>query len=542
MNIEKYDFENQAFQEEEKNLLVKSESEINAKYEKGYSRVVTEQGSYKLSLIKELFESDNYQRRPKYQRRITWNNKKKSKLIESFIINIPVPPIFLYEYDYDKYEIMDGLQRITTIIDFYSDSFKLSGLEEWSELNGKKYSQLPKKIREGIDRRAIQMTILLKETAQDSIRAEKIKRLVFERLNTGGEELKGQEIRNALYNGKGNDLCMQLSENNVFRKLWGMPYIDEASETDNDETEIDNAVVCEIDEVKLNKHSLYRRMFDVEIVLRYFAMRDIEHLHSLSSFLDETLIKMNKYDDEDILVLKETFEKTIDKANKLFGEMAFREASEEKWSSPKKMIYDAMMLVLSQSTVIVPEVTNQEENINKLQEFYMKSKQKDLFDGKHQDREDILRRAEACGSTVVVLFIYKGKYGIVYAGDSRCYIFEHGQLLQITIDEVWENQTGLNYWEKNNRHHPNRGKLINAVGIRPDIQCKIITNEIISNSVFLLCSDGLHKMCPEQYIKKCLKKCKFKKNIKLVLDKLINKVYQNGAKDNISILLVRCYV
>lgn len=149
---------------------------------------------------------------------------------------------------------------------------------------------------------------------------------------------------------------------------------------------------------------------------------------------------------------------------------------------------------------------------------------------------------EVCGSTVIVLFIYKGKYGIVYAGDSRCYIFEHGQLLQITIDEVWENQTGLNYWEKNNRHHPNRGKLINAVGIRPDIQCKIITNEIISNSVFLLCSDGLHKMCPEQYIKKCLKKCKFKKNIKLVLDKLINKVYQNGAKDNISILLVRCYV
>lgn len=390
MNIEKYEFEKETFLEQEQDLSVKSESEINAKYEKGYSRVVTEQGSYKLSLIKELFESENYQRRPKYQRRITWNNKKKSKLIESFIINIPVPPIFLYEYDYDKYEIMDGLQRITTIIDFYSDNFKLSGLEEWSELNGKKYSQLPQKIREGIDRRAIQMTILLKETAQDSIRAEKIKRLVFERLNTGGEELKGQEIRNALYNGKGNDLCIELSENNIFRKLWAMPYVDEINENDDE-----GDIVCEIDEVKLNKYALYRRMFDVEIVLRYFAMRDIEHLHSLSPFLDETLIRMNKYGDDDIILLKEMFENTIGKANQLFGDKAFREANETTWSSPKKMIYDAMMLVLSQKDIVIPDNTNLESNIEVLKNFYIESKNDELFDGKHQDKEDILKRAEA---------------------------------------------------------------------------------------------------------------------------------------------------
>ena len=64
--------------------------DINDKYDKGYSRVITENGSYKISIIPNIFSQNNYNLHPEYQRRITWNSKKRSKLIESLIINIPI--------------------------------------------------------------------------------------------------------------------------------------------------------------------------------------------------------------------------------------------------------------------------------------------------------------------------------------------------------------------------------------------------------------------------------------------------------------------
>ena len=66
-------------------------------------------------------------------------------------MNVPVPPVFVYETEFNQYQVMDGLQRITAVIDFYNDKYELEGLLEWSELNGRKYSQLPQKIKEGID-------------------------------------------------------------------------------------------------------------------------------------------------------------------------------------------------------------------------------------------------------------------------------------------------------------------------------------------------------------------------------------------------------
>ena len=122
MNIIKYDFEIATIKRVGKSMSKEME-DINQKYEKGCSRVVTETGSYKVGLIRDVFSQSNYILTPDYQRRITWDNKKRSKLIESLIINIPIPPIFLYEYDYDKYEVMDGLQRLMAIIDFYKNEY-----------------------------------------------------------------------------------------------------------------------------------------------------------------------------------------------------------------------------------------------------------------------------------------------------------------------------------------------------------------------------------------------------------------------------------
>ena len=398
MNIIKLDFEIATIKRSP-TPMSKEVEDINEKYEKGYSRVVTETGSYKVALIKSIFSQSNYNLKPDYQRRITWDNKKRSKLIESLIINIPIPPIFLYEYDYDKYEVMDGLQRITAIIDFYDNKYRLTGLEEWKELEGKRYKDLPEKIREGIDRRQLQVITLLKESAASIERADRIKRLVFERLNTGGVKLLPQEIRNAIYNGIGNEMCQDLSQNILFKTLWDIPTENSIDEADYD---LQDQIEDEKLQRRLERNALYKRMYDVELVLRFFAMRNIGDFdYSLSDVLDDTLYSLNQYDAENIAVLSDLFVSTVAKANSLFGHNAFRCFINEKWSAPARMIYDPMMMVLSQPDIVVEE-TNVASNVTQLQEFYNNAiyakedgSEERVFDGKHQSKEDILRRANA---------------------------------------------------------------------------------------------------------------------------------------------------
>ena len=365
-----------------------SDAAINEKYEKGEARIITEQGAVKLSLVNQVFISENYQLRPKYQRRITWDSRKRSKLIESFIMNVPIPPVFIYETDFNRYQVMDGLQRITAIIDFYNDCYELEELTQWPELNGRKYSQLPKKVKEGIDRRQLSVITLLKESSKTLIQEEKMKKMVFERLNTGGVTLEDQEIRNALYNGPFNDLCISLSGNNTFRKLW----LINPEDIDGLDGELDNYD----DALKYAKNKLYKRMYDVELVLRYFAMRHIDEYSSkLSEFMDLCLRQGNKYTSDQLEILKNIFENTIEKADTLFSEKAFcqyvKRRGTNSWTSPQKMIYDSMMLALSQIDFNNKKI-NLNNNIERLEKFYQENEE--AFDGKRQSKGDIKRRME----------------------------------------------------------------------------------------------------------------------------------------------------
>ena len=388
MTLKIYDFEKFKNAPEKKQNNKLSDNEINEKYESGEQRIITEQGAYKLDLLGTIFSKSKYNLQPDFQRRITWDTKKRSKLIESFIMNIPVPPVFLYEENFSTYVVMDGLQRISAIIDFYNDVYSLVGLEEWPELNGRKYSQLPQKIKEGIDRRQLSAITLLKESTGDMITADKMKKIVFERLNTGGVQLEDQEIRNALYQGPFNNCCIDLSENRLFKKLWRL---DGASGKESD-------TKYELDE-ELNllaaKNRMIRRMYNVELVLRYFAMRTIDSFNGkLSKYLDSYLAHANTYSPEEIEKLKEEFYISIKLADSLFGDKAFCIYRKDKgWSQPQNMIYDAMMISMSDEKIrTFTESTVMEDNLRKLQTFYLANE--DSFNGRKQSRKDILIRVE----------------------------------------------------------------------------------------------------------------------------------------------------
>lgn len=348
------------------NKVIMSDEDINAKYKRGEIRIVTEQARYPVKSIKGMLDGGDYKLNPEYQRRKRWDNGRKSRLIESFIMNVPLPPIFLYEYDYSKFEVMDGLQRLTSIFDYYSGNFSLEGLEYWKELDGKKYNELPMEIQKGIDRRYISSIVLLEETAKTPEEAEELKQIVFERLNSGGEKLTPQETRNALYNGKFNQLCLKLSKNDNFRKMWKIPL-----ESDGEQ--------------KLLTSEAYRKMDDVQLVLRFFAYRFLDKLSgTIEDFLDEYLKQANNFPDSVLVELENLFTESIEISYKIFGEEAFiSPVYERKVTKPQKTIYDPLMQSIAKN------IHNKEElliNSNEIKENRYKNKYLDdgskVFEGR----------------------------------------------------------------------------------------------------------------------------------------------------------------
>lgn len=377
-------FDNELLQENNALSQTMTEAEINEKYINGEIRIVTEQGRYPLEEVSKMFSNKNkYNDITDYQRNYVWSTKNRSLLIESFIMNVPIPPIFLYERDYSFYEILDGKQRISSIVKFYNDEFELEGLEVWSELNGKKYSTLPIRIKEGLDRRYLSSIIMLKESARDSFEVNKLKKMVFERLNSGGEKLYPQESRNAIFGGVFNELCKELARDRMFRISWGFKKNRAQISFFEDEDEISN------------NDTIHMR--DIELVLRFFAFRQINRFEgNLNTFLDAYLDNANKYPASLLAQLKQLFLNTVHFAFELFDGHPFRLWSKKRNRAiPSKnavrTIYDPLMQVLSQYLDRKDILLNKKDVIQKNYITFLIEHEED-FSGKYQHKATIEKR------------------------------------------------------------------------------------------------------------------------------------------------------
>ena len=132
-----------------------SDQELNDLYERGNRKIITELDRPTLLKISGL--SIEYRKlvfsSAPYRQSIPWTLIQRSRLIESFLLNIPVVPIILSELNAKTYEIVDGEQRILAIVDFFTNNFQLEGLESWVELNGMNYKELPRGIRNSLDKK-----------------------------------------------------------------------------------------------------------------------------------------------------------------------------------------------------------------------------------------------------------------------------------------------------------------------------------------------------------------------------------------------------
>lgn len=180
--------------------------------------------SYDLS-VRQLFDMINeglIDIAPEYQRHFVWDEERQSQLIESLMLGIPVPNLFMATNKDSSWEVIDGLQRLTTVVNFLGDDtiiknnnpscskLKLSGLEKLSSINNLIFDQLPKSVQLMFMTRPIRVTVL-NDRSDFAVRYD-----LFERLNTGGVTLHPQEIRNCIYIGRFKDFIEECSINQHF--------------------------------------------------------------------------------------------------------------------------------------------------------------------------------------------------------------------------------------------------------------------------------------------------------------------------------------
>jgi len=158
--------------------------------------------------------------------------------------------------------------------------------------------------------------------------------------------------------------------------------------------------------------------------------------------------------------------------------------------------------------------------------------------------EHIFRMYQECGqrggTTLCLLFICRDAYAVMNIGDSRLYKSGGRGWQQVTTDDVWENQPAVRQLmsEAEIRKNPSYGKLLQALGANENIKISVRTGSIEKGTCFFACSDGVYKYCKEWRFRVCLKKIKNKTDMNVFFEKIRKEVYKNGAKDNLSMIMV----
>lgn len=222
---------------------------------------------------------------PPYQRLFRWDNITQSQLIESILIGIPLPPIFVFQNEDAKWEVIDGVQRTTTLFKYLTNESKevFKGCNIITEINGKRFEDLPENFRRMIKNTRIRIEIV-EET--DDIFSQY---LLFNRLNSNGEKLEGQEIRNFLIYKLNNKFYSELitsANEEYFIKCLGL------------------------------KKERVKKQENVEYALKFFLCREFSRLEKISKYekLEELITKESEF------YLKKYSDEYLDKEFEIFHE------------------------------------------------------------------------------------------------------------------------------------------------------------------------------------------------------------------------------
>jgi hypothetical protein len=253
--------------------------------------------------------NDNHILIPEFQRGYVWNRAQASRLIESLIINCPIPVIFLSQSSDERLAVIDGNQRLNSIKLYLSNDFELRGLTAYPELEGYKFTDWDPRFQRHIQNRTIRCIVILKDTHPQ------IKFDVFERLNTGSVKLNSHELRHGIHSGTLMEKLERLGNNKLFKDL------------------------------TLNKND--KRMKSDELVLRFFALIENwrNYIKPLVSFLNNYSEINRNPSNSKLLELEEDFSNTLGKVNYVLNKFAFKTYERSlKNTKFNAALYDAQMV------------------------------------------------------------------------------------------------------------------------------------------------------------------------------------------------------
>ena len=261
---------------------------------------------------KEIDLNPDFQRSPDL-----WKKEIQSRLIESLLINLPIPAFYFDASDENNWQVIDGLQRLSTIQHFViENSFKLKNMEYLNELEGKTFDDLPRMFQRRIEEAPVTLYLIKPGTPVG------VKYSLFYRINTGGLKLNPQEIRHALNqsinNGQASKFLKKLSEFAIFKKC-----------------------------VRISD----KRMLDKELILRYIAFK-LNHFENykepMIKFLNDTMKKLGKLDSPRLNQLEKEFSQALHLAWEIFGKNAFRKKTSSKGGVINRALFEVLSVVFSE--------------------------------------------------------------------------------------------------------------------------------------------------------------------------------------------------
>lgn len=300
-------------------------------------RLHTETYDYSVSTLIDYLEKDHIFI-PEFQRGYVWSDQQASRLIESLIIQCPIPVIYMSQSKAEKLAIIDGNQRIRSIARFLRNEFELKGLTAYPELAGLKFFELDARIQRHIVNRTLRCIVILKETHPQ------VQFDVFERLNTGAKSLNPQELRHGLYYGPLMILLEKLGKLKEVKSLFPPRFSE--------------------------------RMKAEELILRFIAIRNSFKTYSqpVSAFLNEFSKKNMEVEQNRINEFEKQFLDAIESARSLFGnDLLFRPPkSSDLKQSFYVALFDAQLIAISEvdSESFTHALKNKESTINKYKKLF----------------------------------------------------------------------------------------------------------------------------------------------------------------------------
>jgi hypothetical protein len=245
-----------------------------------------------IDLILRRIDHEEMELAPEFQRRARiWDPVRKSRLIESLLLRIPLPVFYVAEEKNETWVVVDGLQRLTTIYDFAKGVFPLGGLEYMMHLQDKRFTELPRNMQRRIEETELVINVIEAGTPDE------VMINIFKRINTGGVTLTGQEIRHALNKGPARDYLADLAKSEAFLRATDGSVRDD-------------------------------RMAARECVLRFIAfyiMPPEQYItNDLDGFLNKAMRALNNASSEERKKWRCDFERAMEAATGIFANDAFR--------------------------------------------------------------------------------------------------------------------------------------------------------------------------------------------------------------------------